>query len=313
MVIRYIKHLVLITCRRNSFYVTLGLSRLLYDYSTPETMSIYDLVFQDPDNSTKKADAYYRDRKNRLIEQLQKRFHRFVKLYQGARGENRFQTQEDSAQFTDLTNEYLQSFTPWETSCVLPERLSEWSTIPDLQSNQVSQIHSVIHPPCFSKLTRALKLNTPETCLALPSFFLTSGSGERTPPSADSSPPKDLTSREITAIRQTVSEDENRRKKFSPRFLLVMIDGLERTRLDLTRTQQIRLEVDEDATLMEFVGSARQGELLLATHVLGCEDDPAAGQPRTYSIVLEGGQKISLAISQTILADGTAASSVVDI
>lgn len=312
MVIRYIKHLVLITCRRNSFYVTLGLSRLLYDYSTPETMSIYNLVFQDPDSSTKKADAYYRDRKNRLIEQLQKRFHQFVKLYQGTRGENRFQTQEDSAQFADLTNEYLQSFTPWETSCVLPERLSEWSTILDLQSNQVSQIHSVIHPPCFSKLTKALKLNPPESCLALPSFFLTSGSGERTPPSADSSP-QDLTSKEITAIRQTLSEDENRRKKFSPRFLSVMIDGVEHTRLDLTRTRQIRLEVDEDATLMEFVGSAQQGEFLLATHVLGCEDDLAADQSRTYSIVLEGGQKISLAIFQTLTADGTTAGSVVDI
>jgi hypothetical protein len=313
MVIRYIKHLVLITCRRNSFYVTLGLSRLLYDYSTPETMSIYDLVFQDPDSSTKKADAYYRDRKNRLIEQLQMRFHRFVKLYQGTRGENRFQTQEDSAQFADLTNEYLQSFTPWQTSCVLPEGLSEWSTIPDLQSNQVSQIHSVIHPPCFSRLAKALKLNPPESCLALPSFFLTSRSGERTPPSADSSSPMDLTSKEITAIRQTLSEDENRRKKFSPRFLSVMIDGVEHTRLDLTLIRQIHLEVDEDATLMQFVGSSPQGELILGTHVLGSEDDLAAGQSRTYSIVLEGGQKISLEIRHTLLADGTAASSVVDI
>ena len=38
MIIHFIKHLVKITLRRNSFYVALGLSRLLHNYSTPEAM-----------------------------------------------------------------------------------------------------------------------------------------------------------------------------------------------------------------------------------------------------------------------------------
>jgi len=42
MIIRFIKHLVRIALKRNSFYVTLGLSRLLYNYSTTETMEIYN-------------------------------------------------------------------------------------------------------------------------------------------------------------------------------------------------------------------------------------------------------------------------------
>src|SRR6185503_8013043 len=92
MIIRYIKHLVLTTSRRNSFHIALGLNRLLYDYGAAETMAIYDLVFQDPDSSTKKADAYYRARKNKLIEELEKRFHRFVRIYQGRRGEKRFES-----------------------------------------------------------------------------------------------------------------------------------------------------------------------------------------------------------------------------
>ena len=41
--------MVRITARRNSFYVTLGLSRLLYNYSTAETMELYNLIIQDPD------------------------------------------------------------------------------------------------------------------------------------------------------------------------------------------------------------------------------------------------------------------------
>src|SRR5437870_873005 len=38
LVIYFVKHLVRITTKRNSFYVTLGLSRLLYNYTTAETM-----------------------------------------------------------------------------------------------------------------------------------------------------------------------------------------------------------------------------------------------------------------------------------
>src|ERR1700752_4762655 len=58
MIIRYLKHLVLTTFTRNSFHVSLGLSRLIYNYSAAEAVAIYDLVFQDPDSSTRKADAY---------------------------------------------------------------------------------------------------------------------------------------------------------------------------------------------------------------------------------------------------------------
>src|SRR5262245_42565471 len=37
----FLKHLIQITIRRNSFYVALGISRFLHDYSTLETMDIY--------------------------------------------------------------------------------------------------------------------------------------------------------------------------------------------------------------------------------------------------------------------------------
>ena len=48
MLIYFIKHLVRITVRRNSFYVTLGLSRLLHNYSTAEAMEMYNVLVQDP-------------------------------------------------------------------------------------------------------------------------------------------------------------------------------------------------------------------------------------------------------------------------
>ena len=57
LLIHFIKHLVRVTLKRNSFYVTLGISRLLYNYTTTETMGIYNVVVQDPERV--KDDYYY--------------------------------------------------------------------------------------------------------------------------------------------------------------------------------------------------------------------------------------------------------------
>ena len=47
MVIRFIKHLVQVTLKRNSFYVSVGIGRVLYDYQTSEVRQIYDVLMQD--------------------------------------------------------------------------------------------------------------------------------------------------------------------------------------------------------------------------------------------------------------------------
>ena len=72
LVIHFIKHLVRTTTKRNSFYVTLGLGRLLYSYTTAETMDIYNAVIQDPERV--KDDYYYRSRKGVLMQELKGRF-----------------------------------------------------------------------------------------------------------------------------------------------------------------------------------------------------------------------------------------------
>ena len=294
MIIRYIKHLVLTTSRRNSFHIALGLNRLLYDYGAAETMAIYDLVFQDPDSSTKKADAYYRARKNKLIEELEKRFHRFVRIYQGRRGEKRFESDNDSGRFAELIVDYLTLFTPWETRCELPKQLDTWTAIRSLKSNQASQIHSLIHPVCFSKITAALNFDPPQSRLRLPRFFVGKDQSNETLPPADFLP-ADLTQDEMTTIREEISEQKNRRKRFTPRSLAVLADGIESARIDLAQSSLIRFNLQADVTLVELVGHDDENELLLATHVPTYEeDDPTGGRLQEFSIVLEGGQKISL-------------------
>jgi hypothetical protein len=296
MIIRYIKHLILTTSRRNSFHVCLGLTRLAYDYGPSETMAIYDLVFQDPDASTKKSDSYYRGRKNRLLQELTVRFERFVRIEQGMRGEKRFQGDSESTRFAPLIARYLTLFTPWDTSCKLPANLDAWTTIQALQFSQSAQIHSLIHPGCFARITKALKLDDPDRRLALPEFLLEKQ--ESTPPEDDVQ--EELSGDEASEIKDKIAEHEDRRKRFGGRSLSVRTDGTERARLDLAESSHVCFDIAEDVNLIELVGHDEKGELLMATHLLMQEEDYAPEKrAREYSIVLEGGQKVSLLLLTT--------------
>ena len=121
----FIKHLVRITTKRNSFYVTLGLSRLLYNYTTPETMELYNLVIQDPDRVH--DDYYYRSRKRVLRKEWKERFGTRLEVAKGARGEQRWRAGAHTPRQAALVRECLLWFTPWATPCVVPERFDPLS------------------------------------------------------------------------------------------------------------------------------------------------------------------------------------------
>ena len=110
MVIRYVKHLVRLTTRRNSFYVTLGIARVLCSYGTSETMDLYGLVIQDPDRV--KDDYYYRSRKARLMSEMKQRFGSLLAIARGTRGEERFELEPDSVALRPLAMAALSAFTP---------------------------------------------------------------------------------------------------------------------------------------------------------------------------------------------------------
>lgn len=295
MIIRYIKHLIFVTSRRNSFYISLGLCRLLYNYGAAETIAIYDLVFQDPDGSTKKVDAYYRGIKNRILEEMALRFAGLIKIVHGSRGERKFQSEKPSEATGQLVVDYLRRFTPWDTECKLPARVDNWSTIQSLQSSQISQIHALTHPRCFSRIAELLGLAAPATRLAVPTFFLEKDMPEDIIPPSEGSR-SDLTHDEAVAIRRHLSDLEQRRKKYVPVSVQVLANGIERERLNLTESGDLRFEIDDSITLIEIVGHDERGDLPLATHLRTFDDEK--GQPTTYSIVIAGGQQIRLTIQE---------------
>src|SRR6266581_1337725 len=213
LIIRYIKHLVRITTKHNSFYVTLGLCRLLYNYSTAETSEIYNLVLQDPERI--RDDYYYRSRKKRLMEEIRGRFGSLIRTQRGLRREERFQPQEDSQKYGRLVKECLLRLTPWQSACVLPHKLDPHTNVisqllfeggdPDKEHQvEMNRIHSLIHPECFARVTAALGLAPADERLELPTFFVSS---EGSRPREDRFNPTSLTEGELDAVRRYLDKN----------------------------------------------------------------------------------------------------------
>jgi hypothetical protein len=193
LIIHFIKHLVSITLKRNSFYATLGITRLLCHYTTAEAMELYNLVVQDP--ARVKDDYYWRSRKGHLMQDMKERFVNFVTISRGLRGEERFLACDDSSQYAPLVKECLDMFTPWKTSCPLPpgshpasgelSALHFTGTDPDQEHRiELSRMHAVFHLDCLERLLSGLTLPAFFNRLEVPRFFFAQGNdgiGEQKP------------------------------------------------------------------------------------------------------------------------------------
>lgn len=299
LIVYFIKHLVRITTRRNSFYVTLGLSRLLYNYTTPETMELYNLVIQDPDRVH--DDYYYRSRKGLLLKELKERFGELLEISKGARGEQRWRPSDDSARHVALVRECLFWFTPWATPCVVPERFDPFSESinelnfegrhPDEEHEvEVNRIHATLHPDCFARLAAANRLPAPDERLELPQFSLADDADDT---NGNSRVAPKLSEDELRLINDLLAQEAGRRKAVASGFFRVLLDGVEVARIEPARSSQTSFMAEADAELIEVYGADQAGPLLMATHLLGMND----ARPRTFDITLEGGQRISFAVS----------------
>jgi hypothetical protein len=301
----YIKHLVSITLMRNSFHVTLGVGRLLYNYTAAESMELYDLIMQNPERA--KNDAYWRERKARLMKELKDRFGQLLAVVSGPRGEERFQAREDSAQYLGLVRQCLQMFMPWDTPCPLPgtgpvnkeiEAFTFRGSDPDEEHQiEIVRIHTVIHPDCFERSVNGLGLDAPARRLEIPQFFHSSGDSPKDKPRGDRNPVAELSEDELARMRKELDDESTGHKKASISRLRILVDGDERARLELNQTSEVSFEVEEGARLIEVRTASEDGDLLLAVHALSYDDMQPTAEPSYFSITRAGGQKISLTIS----------------
>jgi hypothetical protein len=308
MLIHFIKHLVKMTIKRNSFYVTLGISRLLHNYSTAETMEIYNVAVQDPERV--KDDYYYRSRKGRLIQEMKERFGALINVSRGQRGEERFQTHDSPEEFVELVFECLDQFSPWNTQCPVPVEFDPiGDEIPPLAFSgnhdedkvEINRIHAILHPDCYGRVTRALRLELPARRLDIPYFFLPGGKNDmKRNGKQHRRQTQPLSIDELAAIKGTLAKQSARRKTTHAGLLSIIVDGSERARLDLKHANTINLKIEDGDELIEVRALEEGRETLLASHLLGASEIVDAGAPLTSEIILEGGQKLSFIIKPLI-------------
>lgn len=307
LLVHFIKHLVWCGVRRNSLYVTLGLSRLLHCYTTAETMELYNVITQDPAGVP--GEDYFRNRKKVLMEELQERFAPWLTVTRGPRGARRFAVDAQPARFTALVNACLTAFTPWQTGCHVPESFSPTEqllpvfhfngTDPDAaHAVEIKRYHALLHPECLARLLHALGFATTAERLEIPLFTLTSqtatdDSGADDDDDDDSARGVGLTTGERDELQGYLRDRERQRKTASARILHFVANGTEVAQLDLERNTQVRFQLPRYA---EFLEIRNAEDLLLATHRLSYDDDDQL-RAQDAVIALQNGQQFAFTIA----------------
>jgi hypothetical protein len=299
----FIKHLVKITVKRNSFYVALGLSRLLHNYTTVETQEIYNIVVQDPERV--KDDYYYRSRKAQLMREMKERFADLLTCVKGQRGEEKFQSVNSCDSYREVVAECLQMFTPWGTPCLMPAQFDVFNDVlrhlsfkdadPDEEHQvEVNRIHTLLHSECYSRLTTSIGFDSPELKLQIPQFsFVNQNQGG---PKSGRKNKMTLHKDELEGIRENLTSQATRRKHVAAGLFRILVDGKEHARFDVKEKNNIHFEINEGAELIEVRTSDERGELLLASHLLEFDSNSSGNKPFNRSIVLEAGQKVSFSV-----------------
>lgn len=294
MAVRYVKHLVQITTALSSFYVNVGLSRLLHSYSTPEAQRVYELLtarFLGADE--------YRRAKSALMDKMNHRFSGLLTVVRVEHGELRFEAAHDQEKWRKVVADSLSAFAPWSTH----GRCTEFTTVnggnskstvavksPDRNQNEVEMgcCHILIEPSCYGRLIEELGFDSPDRKLAVPRFVMPERSDQSDDNINQSTRPPGLSQEDLDHIERRLAATDARRRHINPRTVTIAIDGIEHTRLDLTQKAQVEIGLEVGASLIEIRGRDDRGELLLATHVISYAND--AFESTTASATLRRGK-----------------------
>jgi hypothetical protein len=273
MAIRYIKHLLQITTALSSFYVNVGVTRLLHNYSTSDAQRAYEMLtsrFLGPDE--------YRRAKSALMDKMSERFAGFLKIARVDHGELRFETSENQERWVDAVSDSLNVFTPWSTQGHCAEFISvngntklkaaQKTADADQNESELRCCHILIDPTCYDQLMKDLAFDAPETRLALPRFIMPDKQEKSDDNNVQPPRPPELSQADLDQIQRGLAVTDARRRNANPRIVTIMIDGVEHAQLDLTQKHQLQVGLDAGATLIEIRGRDERGDLLLATHFI---------------------------------------------
>jgi hypothetical protein len=309
LVVWYIKSIVQMTGSMSSFYVAVGLHRILHNYATPELQDAYELLTADFPGAEK-----YRRVKQKLMQMLAKRFCHFLTVRKSENQELRFEVDEDQQDWADLATICLEKFTPWSTrNACLPEPISgrmfadggaastSRNRLVAVDVEEMRSCHILIHPPCFDQVTCRLRLDPRPTRLAMPRFTMNNDEHpqDKSPYAEGDALP--LTAEERAILTRPLSSRLRQQQRETPKSLIIRADGNRCAQLDLSREAQTQWKVIEGTRLIEFCTEKAGSEEIdvLAMHWIEytATDGIAAGE---HTIALGSGRGLIL---KTIPAD----------
>jgi hypothetical protein len=312
MIVRYVEHLVFLTLRRGSFYVTLAVGALLHQFSRRETRLFYDILTQS-DLARMKDTSYIGKQRLEMLEKVSQRFGHMIRTVNSPGDEKQFVTRPMTRLVIDLVKESLRRFAPWGATCVVGPGF-DVTDIPGLYFSEagpqdeelieMNRIRAVLDPDCFTRFAEGLSkyvptltngdqdkgcnYDAPDERLAVPQF---SNFPAGTPRGDRLQPPK-LTKEDFIRLRRTLDARAHRRKAFSPQQLCVYVDDVLTFSFDPKTTRRVRHTIGAGAGVIEVRGRDAAGELTLATLFL-CDEEVAGGE-FSDSVVHPGGQKVTV-------------------
>lgn len=317
MVIRYVKHLVQLTTGASSFYVNVGLNRLLRNYTTPEVQQIYEFTTEHYP-----ASEEYRKVKGRLMNELSRRFGPLIKVRTSEYRELKFEAYEDQKRWLSIVEECLEFFTPWSSrrACLTGKsdlaigkpgtggqhRLSQKDGI------ETDRCHWFMHSPCYGELARRFEFDPPEERLAVPQFFLHKNNGQDGDSSTAVRKVSPLTDAEKQVLRGRIESSETRRRQASTQVLKIVAHGVVYAQLNPYRDEKRRFEIADGIRLLEVRDEIDSTDLTIATHWIDYTDW-AGIEAREYTVALAKGRELVFKITPAGAGSETEGSATVEV
>lgn len=283
LVVRYIKHLVLVTASRNAYQVMVGISLFLFRHGPKQMARIHEHIDHKRIRGGENG-RVYKDARERIRKAVLERFENLLEM----RDKRRFNVQGRTMPLIALVNDSL-------------NHLALWDTEHNQFTDEPHQAHALIHPACYEKIVNQLGIKDPTDNLTVPQFAL--NSNKHQPPRADRRRPPDLTDEQIRLLQQICDRLGRRRKESEPVLLSVRVDDAERARFDPLTGETASFRLKTGARMIEVYSRETDGDLLLAACWLA-ELDGGTGERATLQSRAEGGQAIRFDI--TFAEDGAA-------
>jgi len=246
---RYLKLLVQICVPKTVLYVTVGLTRLCFHFSTAES----GLLLEQLDGGRIVEDASINRIKGNLQKHLRERFGDLLQESVGPNRERLFESIPNPEPWLHLVTACLEQLTPWDTTC-------------DREKCDLHRSHQIIHLPCLQALCQELSLPNPLSRLRLPQ------GAEMGKNDMDESPGLEgMVPEERDTLYSRYSWVVQMRQRHVPNDLTIKVDGTPIRQWMTEENQQCELELKETDRMIEIWST--QPPIPLAVFPIGDGDE----------------------------------------